>query len=85
MYRSGVEPSWDESLHCVGAGGGLEGVVDSLEARCLLVHFVDPVLCESQRGRRLSGMRVHSEEFGDIGFFSSIFLECVADARGELR
>ena len=32
----------------------------------------------------MSGMRVHSEEFGDIGFLSSVFFERVADERGKL-
>ena len=81
MDRCGVEPACHEALEGVGASRGLESVMDSLEAWRLLVYFVDPIVSEGQGGVRLSCMCVYSKKFGDGGFFPSVFLEGMADAR----
>ena len=74
MNGGGVQSTWDKALEGVGAGRGLECVVDSLEAWRLLVNFVDPVVGESQGGMWLTGVGINAEELGDGCSFASVFL-----------
>ena len=60
-------------------------MMDSLQAWCLLVDFVDTVGCVGKRGVRLAGVCIDAKEFGYGGFFSSILLKGVPDAGSELR
>ncbi len=46
MDWGSVQTAWDEALESACARGGLESVVDALEAWCLLVYFVNSVLSE---------------------------------------
>ncbi len=60
-------------------------MVHSLEAWCLLVHFVDSVVSERQGGMWLAGMCVDAKELSHCGCFSSVFLESVSNACGKRR
>ncbi len=63
----------------------MERVANALQARGLLVDFVDAVGSVGEWGKRLASVCVYAKELCNRGFLSTVLAEGVSDISGELR